>query len=112
MENQTIELMVDAEVDTPGPQAPARGHSYLISVTRYKILRTINGNYANELLLVGHDDADMNSPEFQPGIRKRLELTSKCPLHATYLNPFTLENPDLFVYYCVRDQLIVDSDLN
>jgi hypothetical protein len=106
MTTPEIELVLDAEVDTPGPQAPTPGHSHAISVTRYRVLRVLQGQYQHPIALVGHDRADMASSEFLPGVRKQLELTSKFPPHTTQLNPFTRENPGIPVYYCVRSCLI------
>jgi hypothetical protein len=102
----SIELILEAEVDTPGPQAPARGHSYPISITRYRVLRVLQGQYQHPFVLVGHDSADMSSPEFRPGVREQLELTSKFPAHSSQLNPFTRENPGFQVYYCVDARVL------
>lgn len=101
-----IELILDVQVDTPGPQAPAVGHSHAISVTRYLVVRVLLGRYQHPFALVGHDHANMASPEFHLGVHKQLELTSKFPPYTTQLNPFTRENPGIPVYYCVTSRLI------
>jgi hypothetical protein len=111
MATPEIELVLDAQVDTPGPQAPTPGHSHAISVTRYRVVRVLQGRYQHPFALVGHDGADMASPEFRPGVRKRIELTLKFPRHTTQLNPFTRENPGIPVYYCVTSRLISQAPM-
>jgi len=107
MATPEVELVLDAQVETPGPQAPVPGHAHAISVTRYLVLRILHGHYEHPFALVGHDGADMNSAEFRPGVRKRLDLSLKFPPHATQLNPFTRESPGLPVYYCVDSRLTI-----
>ena len=104
METATLEidLVIEAAVDTPGPQAPLPGHGHAISITRYRVLRVIRGEYSHAFVLVGHDRADMNSGEFRPGVRKRLELSRRFPPHTTQLNKFVRDNPGVVTYYCVN----------
>lgn len=58
------------------------------------------GHYAHPFILVGHSYEDRMSPTFVVGVRHRLDLTRRFPPHASLLNPFTAEAPQLGVYFC------------
>ena len=104
-------LVIDAQLDTPGPQAPDPGHAHVISVSRYRVLRVLLGQYTNAFILVAHDRADMSSANFLPGVNKRLELTLKLPAHTSMLKPFPDKDPGFPVYYCVAVQLLDSAEL-
>ncbi len=91
-------LVLDAELEDPGRQAPRPGALYIIGVMRYRVLDVISGEYAHAHAYVGHHWADHQTPEFQPGVRHRLELTPEFPPGATLLNEFDVSAEG--VYYC------------
>ena len=107
--NAEVQLVLEAEVDTPGPPVPLPGHSHMISITRYRVLRVMRGAYTHPMALVGHNGAHMNPPEFRRGVRKILDLSLGFPPHSTQLNPFTRENPGIPVFYCVAARVIGDA---
>jgi len=98
----TAELVLDAILETPGPQAPAPGHEYRLSVSRYRVLKVLKGTYPRRFVLVAHDGADMSSAAFQPGTRKELELTSRFPVHASLMYPVNSGGRGEPVYFCIR----------
>lgn len=99
-----MDLEVEAELETAGPLVPAPGHSYMISVSRYRVLRVVHGQYSHEWLLVGHENRDMAAPDFKPGARERRELSRAFPEHSHQVNPFAAEQPSLPVYYCLSSR--------
>jgi len=93
-------IVVEAEVVEPGPPVPAPGDSYVISITRYRVLKVLKGRYRHDFLLVGHDPFAKVQPNLAPGVRHRLELTVSFPAQASQLNPFATEALRIGIYYC------------
>lgn len=102
----TAEFAVEAVLETPGPQVPAPGHQYLLSVSRYRVSKVLWGTYARQFVLVAHDRADMSSAAFQPGTYKQLELTSRFPAHASLMNPFSAAAGGEPVFYCLTERIV------
>lgn len=94
------ELTIEGEVLVVGPETDLPGDTLSISITKYRVLRVLTGNYEHPFILVGHSDEDRMSPTFTVGARHRLELTRHFPQHASLLNPFPAETPQLGVYFC------------
>jgi hypothetical protein len=101
-----VRLVLDAELEDPGRQAPRPGALYVIAVMRYRVLAVIEGEYAHDHVYVGHHWADLEAPEFQPGVRHRLELTTDFPDGATLLNEFDVSVEGVF--YCTSFELLED----
>lgn len=93
-------LLVDAEIHTPGIQVPKPGDEFEIAITRYTVLRVLEGEYPHSVILVGHTFADFSTPQFQRGAQHRLHLTSEFPERAVLVNPFRQEAALIGVYYC------------
>jgi len=106
MKTFAVDIILDGILDRSGSPVPSPGHSYWIAVIRYKVINVFKGEYKHSYVLVGHDGADMALAEFQPGVKKRLELSIKSPQHAVYNNSFANENPGLPVYFCLHSELI------
>jgi len=100
------ELTVEAELISIGEPAPRPGCIYVISLMLYKVLRILNGIYSDEFLLVGHKVPDLGAPEFQLGVRHRLNLTDEFPQYSSILNSFRDEKPDAGVFYCISFEVI------
>ncbi len=100
------ELVLEAELETPGPQVPAPGHAHVISVSRYRVLRVVHGSYAHPVVLVGHDRADMRSAAFQAGVRHRLELVRQFPPNTSLQQPFASEAGVYGTYFCVAYRVL------
>ena len=100
------QLTVEAELLDTGFPAPKPGVMYVISPMRYKILKVLQGSYPHQFILVGHHVPDLNSPQFQIGIRHRLHLTRKFPLHASILNKFEAEAHDLGTFFCLSFEVL------
>ena len=91
------DLIVEAELIDPGMAVPALGMLHAIGLMRYRLERVIEGSYDGDELLVGHSGPNVSSPEFQPGVRHRLELMREFPAGATVLSTFdTSERPALY----------------
>ncbi|GAB3073258.1 hypothetical protein GCM10027053_43290 [Intrasporangium mesophilum] len=100
------DLLVDATVDTCGPQAPDAGDEYMVSVTRYRVIKALEGTYSSPMILVGHARADMSSPAFMVGARHRLSLTRQFPRHSSLLNQFADEASTVGVYFCTSFEVL------
>lgn len=100
------QLLVEAEIVTPGMQAPDPGDSYAISITRYQVLNVLQGIYPHSVILVGHALADMNSPQFAVGVRHHLSLTKEFPEHSNQLNLFVEEALEIGVYFCLSFEVL------
>jgi|GEM_PF-6516190 len=94
------QLTVEAELLDTGFPAPKPGVMYVISLMRYKVLKVLHGRYPHQFILVGHHVPDINSPQFQIGVRHRLQLTRKFPEHASILNKFKEEARNLDIFFC------------
>jgi hypothetical protein len=103
------EIELEAIVDAPGPPAPDPGHAHAISITRYKVLRVLRGQYAHPFALVGHDLANLSSLDFRPGVRKVLRLTTAFPPHTSQLNPFARESPGVPALYCLDSRTLTNA---
>ncbi len=97
-------MILEAELEDPGLQAPAPGSLYVIGVMRYRVLHVLEGSYAHEHVYAGHHSADLSRPEFQPGARHRLHLTPEFPAGATLLNEFDVSTEGVF--YCTSFELL------
>jgi hypothetical protein len=91
---------VEAEVVQPGPDVPAPGDSYVIPITRTRVLKILEGRYREDFVLVGHDPLAKSQPRLAPSVRHRLELTTSLPSQAGQANPFAAEALRISVYYC------------
>jgi hypothetical protein len=99
-----VSLVVEAELEDPGRQAPRPGPLYIISIMRYRVLEVIAGEYPHDHAYVGHHWADLGAPEFQRGARHRLELTPEFPKGATLLNEFDVSAEGVF--YCTAFEVL------
>ena len=99
-----MNLVLEAELENPGRQAPRPGSLYTIGVMRYRVLKVTIGTYSHEHVYVGHHWADLQQPEFQPRTRHRLTLTHDFPQGATLLNEFDIQTEG--VYYCTSYETI------
>jgi hypothetical protein len=97
-------VILEAELEDPGRQAPDPGALYVIGIMRYRVLRVVEGDYPHEHAYVGHHRADLSQPEFQPGARHRLTVTREFPAGATLLNTFDVGAEG--VLYCTSFELI------
>jgi hypothetical protein len=98
------DLVVEAELIDPGKPVPALGMLYAIGLMRYRLERVLEGSYDGDELLVGHSAPDLSAPEFQTGVRHRLELVRTFPDGASVISAFdTSERPAV---YCVAFTLI------
>ena len=99
-----MRLVLDAQLEDPGPQAPRPGAFHIIAVMHYKVLAVVEGDYPHDHVFVGHHWADLSAPEFQPGARHRLQLTSELPRGASLLNTFDVSTEGVF--YCTAFETI------
>lgn len=95
----TTPLIIDGEILTPGPPVPARGDTFSIPITRYRVLAVHAGQYPHDIILVGHD-ADMRSPTFAAGARHRMTLTRDFPEESIPTNPFHAESFRIGLWFC------------
>lgn len=99
-----MRLVLDALLEDPGRQAPRPGALYVIALMRYRVLAVIEGDYPHEHVFAGHHWADLSAPEFQSGVRHRLELTPQLPAGATLLHDFDVGADDVF--YCTAFEVV------
>lgn len=93
-------LVIEGELLVLGPEPDLPGDTLSISVSKYRVLRVVAGDYAHPFIFVGHSFEDRMSPTFVAGVRHRLDLTLHFPPTASLLNPFVAETPQLSVYFC------------
>jgi hypothetical protein len=87
-------------------QAPDLGDAFAIAIFHYDVLGVLEGDYPHPIVLVGHEGADLSSPEFGLGVRHRLRLTRDFPEHSNLLNPFVREAAEFGVYFCRSFQVL------
>jgi len=104
MSDPAAELIVEADLIDPGIPVPAKGESWVISLMRYTVVRVLEGEYPHDDVFVGHDDADLDTPEFRAGVRHRLWLTRTFPEQATILSATATREEGAF--YCLRFELV------
>lgn len=110
MANESIppgaELVVEARLLDPGVPVPRPGYIYAIGLMRYQVLRILEGHSPSEILLVGHDNPDLNDPRFRPGVLHRLRLTRDFPEHASLVNPFGDRLPEEGAFFCKSFEVV------
>ena len=104
MSDPAAELVVEADLIEPAIPVPAKGEAWVISLTRYTVVRVLEGRYPHSDLFVGHDGVDPASPGFEPGVRHRLWLTPHFPEEVSILSATAVREGGAFL--CLRFELV------
>jgi hypothetical protein len=91
-------LIVEAEVVTPAPTAPAPGIVHELQVDRYRVLRVVNGSYPHDVLFAARE---AGTP-FAPGMRLRLTLSPTLPDGAAPLVTEPEQVARVGLFYCIE----------
>lgn len=76
----------------------------MLSVMRYRVERTVEGEYPYDELYAAHHWADLASSDFQPGVRHRLSLTHETPAGANWTPAW--DTSPMGVLFCLSYEVL------
>jgi hypothetical protein len=80
-----MSLSITARILWQGPQAPAAGDGFTLSVYDYEVVTPDSPLHVGELIQVAHLEADADDPGFAVGQLRRLALERDIPPGASLL---------------------------